>query len=252
MRLYWLPLGLKMCRCVLFALVLSPIMALAQEPEEMDLFSDLPFAVPDAPEVAIPGAPGPEPLCVLPKNHNFEKDPHNPGLLTAAQYRRWSISDYDRENPAHLFFLGLMIEYGYHMAKDDLRAERLYAQAAEKGFRRAQERLGLIACSKGLYSTSARTFFKTANSGSIVARLELSKHYRWGRGVFYDPITAYKWAWLGMEKTKGNWLVSDPDGESYLRSIEDILTDSDLGRAEALINQWKNGFDTSRLRCQQD
>ena len=55
-----------------------------------------------------------------------------------------------------------------------------------------------------------------------------------------------------MEKTKGNWLVSDPDGESYLRSIEDILTDSDLGRAEALINQWKNGFDTSRLRCQQD
>ncbi|MEO0412889.1 MAG: hypothetical protein AAF221_13735 [Pseudomonadota bacterium] len=226
--------------------------SLAQQAPEMDLFSDAPFEMPEAPEVTIPGGPAPQPLCTLPTTYDFEKDRYNPGLLTAAQYRRWSISGYDKQNPRHLFFLGLMIEYGHHMAKDELRAQRLYQQAADMGLRAAQERLGLIACSKELYCTSARIFFDAANRGSKRARMELSKHYRWGEGVFYDPITAYLWAWVGMERTKGNWLVTDPAGESYLRSIEDILTDSDLELAEGRINDWKNGFDTSRLRCQQD
>lgn len=219
--------------------------------EGVDIFSDDAFDLPDAPDVKIPGGPAPEPLCTLAAVYDFENERYNPGLVTAAQYRRWSISDYDRKNPAHLYFLGLMIEYGHHMAKDDLRAQRLYQQAADMGFRPALERLGLIACSKKLYCTSARLFHDAGVSGSKLARMTLSRHYRWGKGVFYDLSAAYMWAWIGMQKTKGNWVVADPDGESYLRSMEIYLSETDQARAEEQIAEWKEGF-VPRLYCQQD
>ncbi|MEM9877664.1 MAG: hypothetical protein AAF862_00110 [Pseudomonadota bacterium] len=213
---------------------------------------DVPFEVPDAPDIEIPGGPAPDPLCVLKTDINFNAHPANPGIITAAQYRRWSLVGYDRTNAQHLYFLGLMYEYGHHLNQDDLRAKQLYQDAAEMDYLPALTRLAKIACSKRLYCTSARGFYKAANRGSKAARLALSKHYRWGEGVFYDLVTAYHWAWVGMEKTKGNWVVVDPAGESYLRGLEIYMSDEDLEDAETKINDWKNGFDNSPLVCQQD
>lgn len=217
-----------------------------------DIFADEDFEVPQAPKVDIPGGPAPQPLCTLETQFDFNRSTHNPGLLTAAQYRRWSVTGYDRTSPSQMYFLGLMYEYGHHLNQDAARASQLYESAARKGFLPAVTRLTKIACSKTLYCTSARGYFKAANRGSKDARLELSRHYRWGKGVYYDLVTAYMWAWLGMERTKGNWLVVDPVGENYLRGLETYMTDTDLEEAEQRINDWKNGFDTSPLRCQQD
>lgn len=249
-------LGPMMRRVILACLAVlgcgAALPASAQDPMMPDMFGDDAFEVPLAPEIQIPGGPAPDPLCRMEAEIDFNASPYNPGILTAAQYRRWSISGYDRTNPEHVFFLGLMYEYGHHLNLDQRRAKQLYEEAADLGFLPAVTRLAKIACSKRLYCTSARGFFKAANRGSKPARLALSKHYRWGNGVFYDPIAAYMWAWVGMEKTKGNWLVVDPDGEYYLRSLETYMTDTDLELAETKINDWKNGFDNSPLRCKQD
>lgn len=220
----------------------------AQVPE---LFGDTPFEVPDAPTIEIPGEM-PERICTLEESHDFQANKYNPGILTAAQYRRWTIAGYDRDKASDQFFKGLMYEYGHHLKQDDLQAKRLYQQAADKGFRPAALRLAKIACAKELYCTSARAYFKAATRGNKEARMALSKHYRWGKGVFYDPVTAYQWAHLGMEKTKGNWLVNDPEGESYLRSLEDYMSSYELDLAEKKIDSWKNGFDNSPLMCKQD
>jgi len=233
------------------ALLTAPASRAQDVPDAPD-FQDMPFEVPDAPSVDIPGGPAPDPLCVLEASQDFKKHPYNPGLLTAAQYRQWSRIGYDRTNPEHLFFLGLMYEYGHHLNQNDVRAKQLYEAAADMGFLPAITRLAQIACSKRLYCTSARGFYEAANRGSKTARIALSKHYRWGEGVFYDLITAYHWAWVGMEKTKGNWVVVDPDGESYLRGLEIYMSDADFEEAEVKINDWKKGFDNSPLLCQQD
>lgn len=241
---------LKRLVLALSALLAAP--TAAQEPPAMDLFSDEPFVVPEAPTVEIPGGPAPDPLCILEASYDFKNSPFNPGLLTGAQYRRWTVQGYDRTNPRDIMLRGLMHEYGHHLLKNDLLAKRLYEKAADLDYLPAIERLAKIACSKGLYCTSARGYFEASNRGSKDARLALSKHYRWGKGVYYDPIAAYHWAWVGMEKTKGNWLVVDPDGESYLRGLETYMSDGDLEMAETKINDWKNGFDNSRLMCKQD
>jgi len=210
------------------------------------------FGIPDAPEVVPPGWPPPEDLCAIEADYDFEADPYNPGLHTVDQFRVWSISGADRNNPQHLYLLGLMHEYGYILHRDERRAAEYFRRAFEAGDRRAGVRLAKYYCRRELYCSADRALYKLAIDDYGPAQTMLSKMYRWGLGVWYDPVAAYQWAWLGMEKTPGNWIVHDLAGVRYLESLEKLITDDELERAEFVINEFKRGIGMPSLQCKQD
>lgn len=210
------------------------------------------FVIPEAPPVEAPGGPPPADLCAVAEQWDFNTEPLNPGLYTVEQFRTWSISGINRDDPEQIFFLGLMHEYGQGVRRDMRRAADLYKQAAEAGIDRARMRLGQYYCSRELYCLAARSFYDAAADDYGPAQMGLSKLYRWGLGVFYDPVEAYRWGYLAMEKTEGNWLVQNMEGVRYLRSLQDIMMDEEEATASQKIEDWKKGLDLHVLKCQVD
>ena len=80
-------------------------------------------------------------------------------------------------------------------------------------------------------------------------QMMLSRLYRWGLGVYYDPVEAYKWGHLSLQKTDGNWLLNDFGGVIYLRELERIITDNEVVEAEERIDDWNRGFNIHSLEC---
>ncbi|GAB4149112.1 MAG: hypothetical protein Tsb0016_20330 [Sphingomonadales bacterium] len=220
--------------------------AAAQAPEADE------FEIPQAPAVQPPGWPPPDDLCALADSWDFNAEPLNPGLYTVEQFRTWSISGIDRDDPEQLFFLGLMHEYGQGLLRDMRRASELYKRAAEAGIDRARLRLGKYYCNRELFCLAARTFYDGAVDDDGDNQMMLSKLYRWDLGVYYDPIEAYRWGYLAMEKTEGNWLVQNMEGVRYLRALQDILMPEELIEAERRIERWKKGLDVHALKCKVD
>jgi len=210
------------------------------------------LALPAAPDVVPPGGPPPGDLCALPDKWDFDSDPLNPGLYTVEQFRTWSISGIDRDDPEQIFFLGLMHEYGRGVLADMRRAVALYKQAAKAGVDRARVRLGHYYCGRGLYCLAARSYYAAATDDFGPGQMALSKMYRWGLGVFYDPVEAYRWGWLAMEKTEGNWLVRNMEGVQYLRDLQAILMDEEEAQALQEAEDWKKGLDVHALKCKVD
>jgi|GEM_PF-2746609 len=205
--------------------------------------------LPVAPEVVPPGWPPPADLCALEDDFDFAKERRNPGLQTADQYRRWAITGFDRDNPNHLYFLGLMHEYGRGVIKDQRRADRLFRQAADQGITDANVRLGRSYCRREHYCIAAQAFDHAALRDNPAGQMMLSRLYRWGLGVYYNPVEAYKWGYLSLEKTDGNWLVNDFSGVIYLRELERIITDNEVVEAEERIDDWKRGFNIRPIEC---
>lgn len=205
--------------------------------------------LPIAPEITPPGWPPPEDLCALEAEFDFSGERANPGLQTTDQYRSWAIRGFDRENPYHVYFMGLLHEYGKGVIQDQNRAEKYFKQAAEMGITDASVRLGRSYCRGGYYCLAAQNFEHAAMRDNAAGQIMLSRLYRWGLGVYYDPVEAYKWGYLSMEKTNGNWLVEDFQGVVYLRDIERIITDPEAVEAEVRIDDWKKGFNIHSLEC---
>lgn len=231
----------------LSALVLTAVMS-----AQVAIAQDIEFdenGLPIAPEVVPPGWPPPADLCALESNFDFNKEPSNPGLQTTDQYRSWSISGIDRNNPNDLYFLGIMHEYGKGVIKDQRRADKLFREAADMGLSNAKVRLGRSYCRRELYCLAAQSFEFAAHRDNPAGQMMLSKLYRWGLGIYYDPVEAYKWAYIALEKTDGNWLVNDFGGVVYLREIERIITDPEAVEAEVRIDDWKRGFNIHSIEC---
>lgn len=236
----------KIVTGVCVAVILQGQMALAQDVSVDDQ------GLPVAPEVVPPDWPPPENLCALDPEFDFAKERRNPGLQTSDQYRKWSITDYDRNNPDHNYFLGLMHEYGRGVLKDQRRADALYKQAAQGGVSDAMVRLGESYCRRELYCLAAQSFHDAAMRDNARGQVMLAKLYRWGLGVYYDPVNAYKWQHLAMEKTNGNWLIHDYEGVLALRELERIITDEEAERAETMIDDWKRGFNQQPVDCREE
>ncbi|MFZ5608096.1 MAG: tetratricopeptide repeat protein [Pseudomonadota bacterium] len=210
------------------------------------------LAIPEAPEVVPPGWPPPENLCAIEATHDFDQDPLNPGLLTTDQFRTWAISGADRANPRHLLFLGIMHDYGRGVQKSQRRADDYYKKAAALGEAGAMVRLGKSYCQRKLYCLAAQSFHAAALRDDDAGQMMLSKLYRWGLGVYYDPVTAYKWGHLAMEKTPGNWLLHNIEGVNYLADIENIITDDEFERAKGMIDDFKKGFNQGPVICREE
>ncbi|MEM8800281.1 MAG: tetratricopeptide repeat protein [Pseudomonadota bacterium] len=204
------------------------------------------------PEVEAPGGPPPEDLCAREPKWNWEEEPLNPGLTTAEQFRVWAFTKADRNRGRDLFLLGLMHEYGQGLRKDENEATSFFEQAAKKGYARAHTRLGDIYCGRELYCLSALSYHSAALQESPEAHIRLSRLYRWGLGVFYDPVAAYQWALSARELDKGTTVLENFGYDQYIKSIEDLITDAEIVEGEVRAERWMKGFFPANVSCRQD
>jgi len=108
----------------------------------------------------------------------------------AAEQYRQAASDGDLEAQvvlADLLFEGLGISY------DEEEALRLYQEAAEQGYAKAQYRVAFIFVTKKEYSEAVVWLSKSAEQGFADAQYLFSEYYQLGRGVDQDFTEAALW-----------------------------------------------------------
>lgn len=113
------------------------------------------------------------------------------------------------------FYLGVLYENGYGVAKNDKEAVKWYRKAAEQGDTAAQYNLGLMYQNGSGVNQSdkeaAKWYRKAAEQGDADAQMNLGSMYRYGNGVTQSNKEAVKWYRKAAEL--GNvWAMSNLAG----------------------------------------
>jgi TPR repeat protein len=106
---------------------------------------------------------------------------------------KWYRKAGDQGNMSAQYSLGLMLEKGKGVPKDDKEAAKWFRKAAELGHAKAQYTLGLM-YREGKYPKEAIKWFqKAADQGNLNAQNNLGEMYENGEGVPKDNVQAYAW-----------------------------------------------------------
>lgn len=138
-------------------------------------------------------------------------------------------------NPYGYFKIGDMYNDGLRVKKDENEAIKWYLLAANEGDDWAQDRLGAfyiggINKEHQNYAEALKWYTLSAKQGNASG---LGRMYKDGNGVEKDYVLAYAWLNIAL-KIGQNYLV-----ESDIASLKEIMTPSDITKAEAKFQELK-------------
>ncbi len=142
----------------------------------------------------------------------------------------------EKGSPEEQLAVGLAFRNGFDGLKDQVKAAKWFALAANNGLKQAQLELAL-SYDKGLGVTANKAkavawFRKAAEAGVGRAQRSLGGAYEKGHGVRKDLVQAYKWyALAAKQETKGAAKRRD--------NLARRMTAAQKSQARELVKQWK-------------
>lgn len=141
--------------------------------------------------------------------------------------------------------LGIMLENGQGLPRDDAGAARWYRMAAERGSADAQYNLGVLYDEgRGVPRDDAEAmkwYRKAAEQGMPEAQHNLGYLRYKGQGVPKDLVAAHMWFDIAAARYPASQAERSKRSRSAMEAVASMMTPAQIGRARKLAAEWKPG-----------